>query len=79
MNVASHLRERGVDLARYKSIVIAEDRATFLLYTATGKLAGYQTYKPGAPKTTEKGAKGLEPRELRRQIALIGTVEAEAA
>lgn len=65
LNVATHLRERGVEMSLYNSIVIAEDRATFLLYTLSGKLSGFQTYKPGAPKTTEKGAKGLSPRELR--------------
>lgn len=60
----NHLIERGCRPSIYgDSLILAEDRATFLLYTLTGKLGGYQTYKPGAPKT--KDGKGLDPKELR--------------
>lgn len=59
-----HLLSRGCDPAKYHCHVDEETRtATFLLFTLTGKLAGYQTYKPEGPKTRD--GKGMEPKDLK--------------
>lgn len=63
-SLTRHLADRGLNALDYPtSLSLADDRVVFWLWTLSGKLAGYQTYKPHAPKTRD--GKGLDPRELR--------------
>lgn len=77
-----HLLNRSCDPSLY-AVHLDHDAmvATFMLFApATGKLVGYQQYRPGAPKTSDAAAKGME-RELLRyfthdvegELALFGT------
>ena len=50
-NVREHLSLRGMDSERVHLIVDdASGVATFLLYNLSGKMVGYQQYRPDAPK-----------------------------
>lgn len=62
-----HLLSRGCDPLNYHVQVDEEARvATFFLYTLTGQLAGYQTYRPEGVKNTSEGRKlGFKPQELK--------------
>lgn len=51
--MASHLLERGYDLARYPTSWVTGTQLTVPLFDFDGKLKGYQTYTPGAPKKTK--------------------------
>lgn len=51
--MASHLLERGYDLARYPTSWVTDTQLTVPLFDFDGKLKGYQTYTPGAPKKTK--------------------------
>jgi hypothetical protein len=59
-----HLEERGI-LPMHKVVIDEENRvATFLLHAyGTGKLLGFQEYRPEGPKTNE--AKGIPRRAYR--------------
>ena len=46
----AHLRERYLDLRLHRPILSDEGVATFYLWTTTGRLAGYQQYRPFADK-----------------------------
>lgn len=59
----NHLLSRGCDPSRYHVVLDEENQtATFILFTLSGKLAGYQQYKPFAPK---KKTKDLKPSDLK--------------
>ena len=62
-----HLLSRSLNPSLYRVLVDEEaHRATFLLYSLTGCLAGYQTYNPTAPKNTADGRKqGFKPEDLK--------------
>ena len=65
-----HLRERGCDPEKYSVLLDEEDEvATFLLYTLTGKLVGFQQYRPGKEKNVSKAreqfGKDIDLRQLR--------------
>lgn len=61
--LSEHLKERGI-LSSHDVIIDEDSRtATFLLYSQIGKLQGFQTYKPDAPKY--KPSKEFNPRDLR--------------
>lgn len=63
-SLLEHLLSRGCDPAKYHCYLDEETRtATFLLYGLSGKLVGYQTYKPDGPKTRD--GKGFDPKDLR--------------
>lgn len=51
--MASHLLERGYDLTRYPTSWVTDTQLTVPLFDFSGKLKGYQTYTPGAPKTAK--------------------------
>jgi hypothetical protein len=52
MNIRSHLKQRHLNTDLHPTIIDEEtNTATFLLYTLTGKLAGYQQYRPHGSKT----------------------------
>lgn len=59
-----HLLARGCDPDAYHCHVDEVKRvATFMLYTLSGKLIGFQAYRPEAPKDRE--GKGFHPRDLK--------------
>lgn len=65
-----HLLSRGCNPDDYNVILDEENQiATFLLYTLTGKLAGYQQYRPNKEKNVSKAraiyGKDLDLRQLR--------------
>lgn len=49
-NLKDHLKSRHLDLKLHRPMLSDEGVATFYLYTTTGKLAGYQQYRPSADK-----------------------------
>lgn len=52
IQIKSHLKERHLNINLHPTIIDEENNvATFLLYTLTGKLAGYQQYNPKGSKT----------------------------
>lgn len=53
-NMVSHLASRGYDVNQYHTTWLTEDSATMPLYDFAGKLKGYQTYKPDAPKVHQR-------------------------
>lgn len=62
MKLLQHLEARGLNVEHYNVVLDEETMtATFLLYTLSGKLAGYQQYKPEAPKQSKE----LNPRDLK--------------
>jgi hypothetical protein len=64
MTLYQHLLDRGYDPTVSRAVVDeANNTATFYLYSPTGKLTGYQQYRPDRPKTRE--GKGMKPSELR--------------
>lgn len=48
--LVEHLASRGYDVARYKTQWLTDTELTVPLFDFDGKLKGYQTYKPDAPK-----------------------------
>lgn len=46
----AHLAERGYDLSRYPTSWVTDTQLTVPLFDFAGKLKGYQTYTPAAPK-----------------------------
>jgi hypothetical protein len=62
-----HLLSRGLDPEKYSVVINEVERvATFPLFTLTGQMVGYQTYRPEGVKNTSEGRKlGLTPRELK--------------
>lgn len=46
----AHLAARGYDLARYPTSWVTDTQLTVPLFDFDGKLKGYQTYTPDAPK-----------------------------
>lgn len=46
----THLAERGYDLSRYPTSWVTDTQLTVPLFDFAGKLKGYQTYTPDAPK-----------------------------
>lgn len=79
MNLREHLLERHLDPSAYSVFLDDEEgMATFLLFDLSGRVVGYQQYRPNAPKMLKN-----DPREGRyytyvtgkkeeRQIALWG-------
>lgn len=79
MNLREHLLERHLDPSAYSVFLDDEGgMATFLLFDLSGRVVGYQQYRPNAPKMLKN-----DPREGRyytyvtgkkeeRQIALWG-------
>lgn len=59
LSVAEHLIERHCDVSLYNGIYIDEENyiATFLLYNLSGKLIGYQQYRPNASKIKRNNPK----------------------
>lgn len=49
----AHLAERGYDLSRYPTSWVTDTQLTVPLFDFDGKLKGYQTYTPGAPKKSK--------------------------
>ncbi|MDB5777546.1 MAG: hypothetical protein JWP38_3679 [Herbaspirillum sp.] len=45
-----HLADRGLDVRRYSSVYVDQDRATFALWNLSGQMVGYQVYRPDMPK-----------------------------
>lgn len=62
-----HLLARGMNPSEYRVCLDEETQtATFLLFTLTGSLAGYQSYKPHSVKNTSEGRKsGFKPQDLK--------------
>jgi hypothetical protein len=59
MTMLEHLHERKLDTNLHTVWVDEAERvATFPLWTLTGKLAGYQTYRPDAGKVQKNDEKG---------------------
>lgn len=52
MSLEQHLKDRYMDVTRYTSVWVDEETqtATFGLYNLSGKLVGYQQYKPFGSK-----------------------------
>lgn len=51
MNIRSHLKQRHLNINLHPTVIDEEtNTATFLLYTLTGKLVGYQFYNPEGSK-----------------------------
>jgi hypothetical protein len=52
LNLKKHLESRHLDLNLYPDCVTCEETQTFtmFLWNLSGKLVGYQTYRPEAPK-----------------------------
>lgn len=75
-----HLLSRGCDPDNYHVHVDEVGmRATFMLYTLTGKLVGYQAYNPDGPK--DRDGKDVQPRDLkyftyatRSEVGLLDSV-----
>lgn len=67
MNLREHMLSRGWNPSLHRNVHLDESApcATFMLFapTSSGKLTGFQTYKPGKPKT--KDGKGMNPRDLK--------------
>jgi len=68
MNLKEHMLSRGWNPNLHRNVHLDEDAqcATLMLFAPTlsnPKLTGFQTYKPGRPKTRE--GKGLNPRDLK--------------
>ena len=62
-----HLLDRGLDPGEYH-VHLDQDNgvATFLLYTLSGQLAGFHTYRPSGIKNTSAGRKqGFTPEDLK--------------
>jgi DNA primase len=60
MTLYEHLKSRDCDPSKY-DVVVSEDHgiATFMLYNFAGKVVGFQTYNPNAPKTRNN----MDPRK----------------
>lgn len=56
----AHLRERHLDVRLHRPMLSDDGVATFYLWTTTGRLAGYQQYRPSADKK-----KNNDPKEGR--------------
>ncbi len=52
-----HLKSRGLELERYQNVTLTRWTTTFRLYTPTGKLIGFQQYRPTADKTRKNNPK----------------------
>lgn len=64
MNLRDHLLSRGMDPDEYRVALDEENCvATFLLFTLSGKLAGYQQYRPLSTEKSQR--KGTPPKLLR--------------
>jgi len=49
--IKQHLLDRHLNISLHRPFIDEEERvATFLLYTITGKIAGYQIYRPDSDK-----------------------------
>lgn len=64
--ITSHLLERGYDLARYPTSWVTDTQLTVPLFDFDGKLKGYQTYTPDAPKKTKN------PKEAKYFTRMMG-------
>lgn len=68
MNLREHMLSRGWNPNLHRNVHLDEDAqcATLMLFAPTlrnPKLTGFQTYKPGQPKTRD--GKGMNPRDLK--------------
>jgi len=51
MTILQHLKDRHLNIELHRPIIDEEEQCvSFILYTPTGKLAGYQQYRPYADK-----------------------------
>lgn len=66
-SLREHLLSRGMDPNLYHvHLDETANVATLMLYTLTGALVGYQTYRPDGIKNTSEGRKlGIKPKELK--------------
>lgn len=60
LDMERHLRERHFDSARYSGVYVDTDRLTVGLWDLSGRLVGYQVYRPDRPKTRQDN-----PRDMR--------------
>lgn len=66
--LAEHLLSRGLNPSLYPNVHLDNDAkvVTLMLFApACGKIVGVQTYRPGAPKTSDDLAKTMSRRMLR--------------
>jgi hypothetical protein len=56
LNIAEHLQHRGLDTTQY-SVTWDDDTACFLLFNLSGKIVGYQQYRPDADKVPSNDPK----------------------
>lgn len=57
--VREHLVDRHIDLELHRPIIDEEERvATFYLWNLSGKLCGYQQYRPGGEKNSNNPKEG---------------------
>ena len=69
MNVHEHLLDRHLDPSNY-AVSYDSETASFLLFDLSGRVVGYQQYRPGAPKTMRN-----DPREGRYYTYFTGRKE----
>lgn len=53
MDILDHLKQRHLDISRY-NIYISNDCVVFPLWTFTGRMIGYQQYRPDGEKKRQK-------------------------
>lgn len=53
MTILEHLKSRDLEISLYSDIIISEDAVVFPLWTLSGRLVGYQQYKPFQPKKSK--------------------------
>lgn len=63
----THLASRGYDLARYPTSWVTDTQLTVPLFDFAGRLKGYQTYTPDAPKKTKN------PKEAKYFTRMMGS------
>ena len=69
MNMREHLLTRHLDPDRY-AVSWDDESACFLLFDLSGRIVGYQQYRPGAPKMLKN-----DPREGRYYTYVTGKKE----
>lgn len=66
LTMQHHLMTRGYDLSRYPTSWLSDTQLTVPLFDFDGKLKGYQTYTPDAPKKT------TNPKEAKYFTRMMG-------
>lgn len=68
-----HLRSRHLDIELHKPVINEQDRvATFFLYNLSGKIVGYQQYRPDATKEKRNNPKEGRYFTYSKVIAVFG-------